>query len=369
MEKKIPLLIVVCALVMIGCDNQKNDKTVVIACNLPLTGDVAIYGISVRDGILFAQNNMKNEGKQDTLKLNFLIQDNKSSNSDAVSILNRQLYSSPNMYISGLDHQTKAIIDKITENKIPHFTYSWEPFICKTGVNNFRTGINLEQESDYYIKFIENKKPKKLAIIHINDPGSFIQFDSIVIPQAKRLGVLDIKEEAFDFETNNFKPIAAKIKSYNPDAIIIAGYDTHLSQLIRDFRNYELINSDNTMCSVDLLDASNILPPELLENIRFTCPYFIYNNDDNLKWKDDFEKMFKRKARYGDAYAYDMVYIIYDAFVSANGNYTNENITEKIKNTNINGITGHLIFNENRDLSLNLNVCYYKNGNIIKETY
>lgn len=354
-----------------ACNNnpKQTSKDFTIACNLPLTGDVAIYGVAVRDGITFALEDMKKARQLDTVNLKFDFQDNKSSNSDAVTILNKQLPNSPQVYISGLDHQTSAMIDKISSSGIPHFTYSWEPFICKKGENNFRTGINLEQESDYYVKFIENKKPKKLSIVHINDPGSFLQFDSLVIPRAKALGVTDIKVEIFDFEATDFKTIATKVKAYNPDAIIVAGYDIHEIPLIKDFRNYGLIKESNMMCSVDLLDASVNLTPELLEGIRFTCPQFVYNSSTNTEWKQRFEQRFKRPARYGDAYAYDMTYIINNAAKNANGDFSAKNIVGLIKGTDMNGITGHLSFNPNRDLSLNLDVCYYKSGVITKENY
>ncbi len=354
-----------------ACNNNTKDtpKELNVACNLPLTGDLAVYGVSVRDGASFALEDLKRGGQLDSVNLKFDFQDNKSSNSDAVTILNKQLLSSPQVYISGLDHQTSAMIDKITASGIPHFTYSWEPFICKKGENNFRTGINLEQESDYYVKFIANKKPKKVSIIHINDPGSFLQFDSLVIPRVKALGVADINVEIFDFETNDFKTIAAKVKAYNPDVIIVAGYDIHEIPLIKDFRNYGLIKADNMMCSVDLLDASPNLTPELLEGIRFTCPQFVYNASSNTDWKKRFEGKFKRPARYSDAYAYDMTYIIYDAAKKANGDLSLKNLIKLLKATDMNGITGHLSFNPNRDLTLNLNVCYFKSGLITKENY
>lgn len=362
------LLIAVIAIFSISCNN-KTSQEVTIACNLPLTGDLSVYGVSVRDGINMAMDDLKKNKQLDTLNLHFDIQDNKSSNTDAVTILNKQLLSSPTIYISGLDHQTKAMIDVLSQKGIPHFTYSWEPFICKKGNNNFRTGINLEQESEYYVKYIENKKPDKLAIIHINDPGSFLQFDSLVIPNVKKLGVSNIKVIIFTMETSDFKNIASQIKDYNPDAILVAGYDIHLVSLIKEFRNYNIIQKDNMMCSVDLMDASNNLTPEFLENIRFTCPKFVFETNNNTEWRKCFKQKFNRDARYGDAYAYDMTNIIYRVLREANGNYDYDNLNRLIKNTKMEGITGPLSFNDNRDLNLNLNVCYYQNGHIIKENY
>jgi len=368
----ISILITIALFNITACKKESDSKSqnINIACNLPLTGDVAIYGVSVRDGITFALEEIEKKGLLNSVNLKFDFQDNKSSNTEAVTILNKQVLSHPQLYISGLDHQTRAIIDRITKSGIPHFTYSWEPFICNRGKNNFRTGINLEQESDYYIKFINHKKPNKLFILHINDPGSFLQFDSIVIPKAKHLGVPDIKTEVFDFEVNDFKTLALKIKSYKPDAIIVAGYDIHLIPLIKDFRNYGLIQNDNLMCSVDLLDASVNLAPELLNDIRFTCPKFIYQSTSNDSlWKEKFKQRFNRPARYGDAYAYDMTYIIYNSVKRANGDYTSKNLVNLISHTNLDGVTGHLTFNPNRDLTLNLNVCYYKSGRIVMENY
>lgn len=370
-NKFLTSLAAACIILLCACNQpQKNGaKEVAIACNLPLTGDFAVYGEAVQNGVTFALEDLKKGKQLDTVMLKFDIQDNKSNNTDAVSILNKQLLNSPQVYVSGLDHQTSAMIGKITQSGIPHFTYSWEPFICKKGPNNFRTGINLEQESDYYVAYLKNKMPKKLCIIHINDPGSFLQFDSLVIPRAKALGIKDIHTEIFNLETNDFKTIAAKVKAYGPDAMLVAGYDTHEIVLIKDFRNYGLIKGDNLMCSVDLLDASVNLTPQLLEGIRFTCPQFVSNTNDNSDWKKRFEARFKKPARYGDAYAYDMTSIIYNAAKHADGDFSPKSIITQINKTDINGITGHLSFNPNRDLNLNLHVCYFKNGVITKENF
>lgn len=360
-----------------SCNNtqsQQGAKEFAIACNLPLTGDMAVYGVSVQNGIEFALEDLKKSGKLDSLSLKVDFQDNKSSNADAVSLLNKQLLNSPQVYVSGLDHQTSAIIDKISASGVPHFTYSWEPFICKKGENNFRTGINLEQESDYYVKFIQHNNPKKIAILHVNDPGSFLQFDSLVIPRAKQAGVVDFMYEAFDAaagsDGGDFKVLATKVKAYKPDMIIVAAYDFQLVQLVKDFRNNNLIKADNMMCSVDLLDAMPNLTPELLEGLRVTCPQFVYNSSPEVAdWKNRFTKKYNRPAKYGDAYAYDMTYIIYNAAKKANGNYALPNLVSLIKATDMNGITGHLAFNSNRDLSLNLDVCSFKAGTAVKEGY
>ena len=364
---KTSFLVITLITFLCQCENKnKSPENFTVACNLPLTGNMAIYGEAIKDGITFAVEDLKNNKQLDTLNLNVVFNDNKSINSEAITILNKDLLSTPNVYVSGLDHQTSAIIDKISNAGIPHFTYSWEPFINKKGINNFRTGINLEQEANYYVKFIEQKNPKKIFILHVNDPGSFLQFDSIVIPQVNKDGSKQIIKEQYDTKMTDFKTIVAKIKKFNPDLILVAAYDFNLINIIKDFRNYGVIKNDNIMCSVDLLDAAINLTPALLEGIRVTSPLFIYNQNSNLEWKNRFLKRFNRTARYGDAYAYDMTNIIYNTARKANKDYSANNIINILKNTNLNGITGPLTFNETRDLNLNLDLCWFKNGILTK---
>lgn len=352
---------------MISCDSKSDIQTVKIACNLPLTGDVAVYGEVVKAGIELAMSDLKASGALDSLNLEFDIQDNRSNNSETVGILRKQLFNKPNVYISGLDHQSKVIIEQITKEGLTHFTYSWEPFICEYGKNNFRTTINLEQESDYYVEFAQKRNSKRITIVHVNEPGAYTLFDDLVIPKLKQCGISEIKKEVYDIETVDYKSIASKIKQYDPDAIMLTGYDRHLVAMIKDFRNYKLIKNNNTMCGIDVLDAANLLSPNMLEDIRFACPQFVLDSNGNEEWKTRFEKMHNRKPRYGDAYAYDMTYIIHDAFKRAEKDYSYDNINNLIKNTKIKGVTGALSFDESRNLSLNLNICQFKNGQIIKD--
>ena len=351
--------------------NNKSNKKVVIACNLPLTGDIAVYGVSVRDGINFALSNLKNDNLLDSIDLMFDFQDNQGLAKTAVSIYQSQLIKKPNIYISGVSPQTMAIIQQTSSLGIPHIAWVYAANICETYKNTFRTWLSFNAEAEHYIQYAKKRKPKKVSIFYVNVDACRYEFDSLVVPALRSMGINEIEIEPYNIENSDFKNSAAKAKSFNPDLIFINGFKGHMIQLIKDFRSYNLINKGNTMCSYDLLDAAPELKNIQLEDLRYTVPYFVMFQDEPKvkEWKERFRKTYNREPLYTDAYAYDMTYAIYYATKQLYPPFTNENVTNSLLKVEFDGISGHFKFTDKGDLILTLTTAFYHDGKLIPETF
>ncbi|MEX0813707.1 MAG: ABC transporter substrate-binding protein [Chitinophagales bacterium] len=360
-------LMVMITLIFSGCQSSKTDTdnlTVEIACNLPLTGELATYGTSVRDGSNLAIDDLSDSLKTNKLVLNFDFQDNGGLAKNAVSIYQKQILNEPHIYESGVSPQTMAVIDLVSETKIPHFVWVYAPYINDKYPNTFRAWLDFKEETEYYLKYAKHRQPKKVAIVYVNIEVCQTEFDSIVAPGLKSQGINDIMIERYDITTSDFKTLASKVKDYNPDLILLNGFKDHMIQLIKDFRTYNLIKNGNTICSYDLLDAAPELSNDLLEGLRYTVPYFIMHQDDPKikEWRKRFKEKFNREPLYTDAYAYDKTLAIYYASKNLDKPFNYDEMTKALLKSEFDGITGPFKFEQNGDLLLNLEIGYYENG-------
>lgn len=370
-KSKLLIMIVIIISFIYGCNKNVTDKEKInVACNLPLTGDLATYGESIKDGMSLAVDDIEKSKGKDSLNINFVFDDNQGIPKNTASIFQKQTTSRVDFYVSAVTPQTMSIIKQVNEKGIPHFAWAWQPFITRDYNNTFRTWVNFEAEAGYYIKFVEDKKPKKIAIAHMNVTGPVIQFNDIVIPKLKELGYTDINTEVFEVDKLDFKDIVNKFKSYNPDVILMSGFKDHVIGFVKACRDFKLIKDNNTMISMDLLDASEDLSPDILEGISVTVPTFLISKSENYNnWNKQFQDKYKRKPRYTDSYAYDMVYIINEAVSqtkrSGKQKIEYSDLISALMQVDINGITGKLRFSKDRDLLLDLKRCSFKNGALV----
>ena len=384
------VLVLIPSLLFLGCrnnsagkevkGNQKTDKqietetTVRIGCNLPLTGNLATYGEAVRDGVNLALDDIKTDNKSKKILLDFDWDDNGSQAKQAVDIMQQQfnIGEKPDIYISGVKPQTMSIIDKVSEDKIPHFVWIFDAFVCEKYPNTFRTWVSYKQEPQYYLDYAKQRNAKKVAIVYVKVPHTDEEFNEIVIPGLKKMGIAEknILVDSYSWDRSDFKDIATKVDAFDPELIILNGFKGNLISLVKSLRERKLIENGNTICTYDLLDAAEELDSKLLEGLRVIAPIFDTRpNNDNLKnWKENFKTKYNRNPRYTDAYAYDMAHIIFNAAGRLNLPATNEEWEKAILETNTEGITGPLNFEPSGDLAISIERGIYLKGELLPDT-
>jgi len=342
---------------------EETAEVVEIDANLPLTGDLAVYGTSVQDGAIMALEDLE-AADSDGIQLNVDWQDNASSPQTAVSIFQQQFLTPPDIYISGVKPQTMAIKEQIDADGIPHFVWIFDAFINQNTQNNFRTWVSYKIEPPIYLNYAKSLEAKRVAIVYVQLPHTVEEFEQIVIPGLKEEGVNEILVEPFDLSKGDFKDIAVKIQGFDPDLIILNGFQNQLVGLVRALRPLDLIQEGNTIATYDMLDASTILGEDELEGIRFVAPIFVTRPDrpEVLQWRERFKERYGEEASYTDAFAYDMVQIIYDAAKRLDLPATSEEWIEALRETDLEGVTGTLEFDDRGDLMTPLEVGVFRDG-------
>ena len=232
-------------------------KKVKVDANLPISGELAIWGSSIRDGATLSLRDLE---KSDPMgpKLNFDWQDNAGSPQSAVSIFQKQFLEPPALYVSGIKPQLMAIKDQIDAKGAPNFVWIFDVSINQNSNNNFRTLVSYKIEAPVYLKYAKQLQPKRVAIIYTFLPHAEEQFQKLVIPGLKEMGVEAVFPEAYDLGVKDFKDIANKVKEFKPDLIILNGFQNTLVGIVRALRPLGLITDGNTIGTYDMIDAKKI---------------------------------------------------------------------------------------------------------------
>lgn len=360
--KYIKIIVSIIGLVsMTACIMQKSNNDITVACNLPLTGDFSIYGESIRDGMMLAYDDLKDSLNKYGLNLVFDIQDNRSIAKDAQSALKKQRTQS-DVYVAGIAQPLYSILPQISSMAIPCFAWGFEEYVLTECNNTYRTWVNLDAEAYNYIQYIKKMAVKKVVLVRPQTVGCQLQYENKIIPFLETKGIQYITI-VYENDKKDFKDIALKCKEEKADLYIVNGFDFHLKELLKQFRVNNIMTDVNTYWSLDMLDAAKNIDSVTLEGVRVTVPLFLIQ--PNLDWMKHFEMKYNRKPRYTDAYAYDMLCILTEAYRQSKVKGTKWQ--DEFKNISFQGVTGLVKFNGNRDLEYNLKTCLYHNGELFEE--
>lgn len=360
-------ILAICSLVLRrpSENGASQSKKIIVAANIPLSGNLAVYGVSIKRGVELAQKEMVTKNAN----IQFNWSDNRSDIKEAVTIMRRDLALSPTIYLSGASpHQVKAIWGEISNQKIPHFVWIFEKQINKSSEgNNLRTWVNFKEEPYAYLKYVDFRNPQRVAILYTQNPAYKDEFENTVIPSLKGKGINAILSQEYPYDGTDFRTLAEKTKLFKPDLIILAGYQSHLMGLVRAFRPLGLINDGNTIATYDMLDTATVLGVEELEGIRMVTPTFVARPDtsERVAWIAEFEREYRVSPLYTDAYAYDMTCIIHDAAKRLPSNAGRKDWIKALRETNLTGITGPLKFDDDGSLMTSIDVGVFREGKIV----
>ena len=365
--KKYLLVLFSLLFTLAGCKKDSENK-VKIAVNLPLTGYIGVYGERIQTGMDLARQDLSASMKDDNIHLEFDYQDNRGETKDAITIFNKQKGQKPDIYMSGISTQTTAILNQTRKNKLLHFLWSWTPLYMEEGFNEFRTWLNFGEEAQLFVDYICKLEPKKMAYFHVNTLGSQEQREKIVLPELKkRFPDLEIYVEEYPASISDFKNMISKVKEFNPDVFIVAGYKEHVINMIKDIDTYK-IDRKKVYCSMDLLEAIDEVPAEIMEDLHVSAPEFnipSLQSPKTREWISRYKKQFGRNPVYTEAYGYDCVQSIYEAI--KNSRKEKITIAEALHNVSFDGITGHVSYSKGGDIENHLHTAVFKNGILIME--
>lgn len=361
----LPVALLGAAVFLVGCSPRTDDSKVVrVAANLPLSGPLATYGDAVLSGASMAIEDLQRAGSSVTISIDW--QDNAGDPPTAVSVMQQQLRSNPDIYVSGVKPQSMAIMDRIVAAGLPHFVWIFDKNINTSSDNNFRTWVSYKIEPQIYFDYAAGRSARKVAVVYVQLPHTVEAYQQTLVPMLEAEGA-KVLTQAFEFGKRDFRDIATRIRDFGPDLIVLNGFQSELVGLVRAMRPFDLISEGNTVATYDMLDAAEVLGADELEGILVVAPLFVTRPDEPVvsAWTAEFVDEYQKAPLYTDAFAYDMVTAIHNAARRLQLPATSEEWMVALRETDTVGITGPIRFDTDGDMMTPLELGVYRSGVLV----
>ncbi|WP_410208953.1 ABC transporter substrate-binding protein [Fusobacterium sp.] len=345
---------------------SKDDSTIKIGGLGPLTGPVAIYGVSATNGSKLAFEEINKNGGILGKKVDFILLDEKGDSTEAITAYNKLVDNDIVALIGDVTSKPSLAVAEIAaEDNMPMITPTGTQLnITEAGPNVFRVCFTDPYQGVILAKLAKEKLNAKTAAIMVNNSSDYS--DGVArsfIEEAKKLGVEIVSKEGYGEGDKDFKAQLTKIATVNPDVLLIPDYYEQAALITTQARE---VGIKSQFIGPDGWDGvSKALDPSAygaIEGSYFTNHYSL---DDKSEKVQNFLKSYT--DTYGEApsafsaLSYDAVYLLKNAIEKA-GSTDKDAVIEAIKNSKFNGVTGHLKFDDKNNPVKAVTVLKITNG-------
>jgi branched-chain amino acid transport system substrate-binding protein len=366
----------VAAGVLAGCNSSASSDgekggTIKIGANLELSGGVASYGQSAKEGIVLAIEEINKKGINGK-KLELVTVDNKS---DAAEATNGALKLATQdkvvaMIGAATSTNTLAQVQIAQDNKIPLIT----PTATNATITNkdgkvndfvFRTCFIDPFQGTVAANFASNDLKVKSAAVLIDSSSDYSKgLAASFKKNFEANGGKIVKEEAYVAKDTDFRATLTNIKSAKPEYIFVPGFYEEVGLIIKQARELGL--------NVPIMGGDGWDSPKLVEiagantlNNTFITNH--YSSGDSDKKVQDFVAAFKAKydGKSPDAFTalgYDTVYFLADAIKRAGSSDSNKIQKALAETDGLELVSGKVKLDKNHDPIKAAVILEYKNG-------
>jgi len=360
------LISVLCVLFLHSCKQGGYSTTVGVI--LPLTGDVAVYGNAIKNGIDLALD--ESDIKED---IRLIIEDDQGETKTATTIFNKLLLQKTDIIIGGGMSSVAAALAPIAQKEqitllsptasLPSLTNSGKYFFRIWPSDNYEGYIT----ADYIANIMQKKRA---AVLYVNlDYG--VGMNNVFSEEFSKRGGQIVFSEGYAQGATDFRTQLVKIRNNNPDVLYIPGYYQEVANILRQVKD---INLDVQILGISSLYDERIiqLAGDQAEGIIFTYPSYDSNSEDETV--QVFVKNYS--ARFGNtpdafaAHGYDAMKVVEYAIKQLkkkSAPVTRETLRNEIsKVSDFNGVSGKFSFDENGDVIKSMRFMTVRNGEFVQ---
>ncbi|HHV17776.1 MAG TPA: ABC transporter substrate-binding protein [Thermoanaerobacterales bacterium] len=348
--------------------DAKTEEAIKIGTIGPLTGDVATYGISTKNGVEIAVDQFNENGGIDGRKIVLISEDTRGDQTEAANAASKLVDMDKVAAIVGgvISAETLTGGPIADDAKIVMISSSsTAKGVPEIGDYVFRNCLSDEVQAIQLAEYaVEELGLEKFAIMFTNnDYGLSLKeaFEEKARELAEVVGV-----ETYNDGEKDFRAQLTKLKGANPDALYIAGYYTEAAKIAQQAKDQGL--------DVKFLGADGFYSPvlvelggEAVEGAVFTAGFF---TDDPSEKAQSFVKAYMEKFNAEPdmfaAQAYDAAMILLTALKNANGVGGEAHQKEMLKIKDFPGITGNTSFTPLGDAVKDIIILKVENGKFAK---
>lgn len=344
------------ATMMMSCganQSQEETSTIKVGGMGPLTGSAAMYGITVDKGAKLAFEEINANGGVLGKKFEYISLDEKADPIEAVNAYNKLTDEGVVAILGSVTSKpTLAVAELAAQDGIPMITPTGTQInITDAGPNIFRVCFTDPYQGSTLAKFSKDKLGAKTAAIMVNTSSDYSDgIANAFIKQAEKEGIKVVAKEGYSDGDKDFKAQLTKINSENPDILVVPEY-YELSALIatqaREIgMNSTFVGPDGWDGIIGALDSSSY---SIVDNSYFTNHYSTEDSNEKVQsFLKKYREKYNEEPTAFSALAYDTVYVLKNAIDKA-GTTDKTELTKAIKASDMDGVTGHLTFDENNN--------------------
>ncbi|WP_160724496.1 ABC transporter substrate-binding protein [Bacillus sp. USDA818B3_A] len=366
----------VAAGVLAGCNSStsgsdEKEGTIKIGANLELSGGVASYGQSAKEGIELAIEEINKEGI-DGKKLELVTVDNKSDAAEATSGALKLATQDKVVAMIGAATSTNTLaqVQIAQDNNIPLITPTATnaTITFKDGKLNdfvFRTCFIDPFQGTVAANFATNDLKVKTAAVLIDSSSDYSKGLASAFKKAfKDNGGKIVAEEAYVAKDTDFHATLTRIKAANPDYVFLPGFYEEVGLIVKQARE---LGITAPFMGGDGWDSPKLVEIAGTDPLKNTFITNHYSSGDSDKKVQDFVSAFK--AKYDDkspdafsALGYDTVYFLADAIKRA-GSSDPKKIQKALEETDgLELVSGKVKLDKNHDPIKAAVILEYVNG-------
>lgn len=357
MKKRIISMAMITILAMgalVSCGEVKktsgNNDEVKVGTIVPLTGKVASFGQSAKEGVLLAEKQINDAGGVKGKKVKFLIEDDQGDQNVALNVFNKLVDQENVDVILGplTSAPTLAISPKAGVSKVPMLTpAATEPTVTKIGNGYVFRGCYIDSfQGEAMSKFSkEILKQETIAILYnIGSDFSKGIAESFKKDFEKRGGKV-VAFESYNNDDKDFNAQLTKIKGTNADGLFLPDYYNVVGLIAKQAKN---IGVKSTLIGVDGWESDELfsIAGDSINGSYHINHFFAYDKEETVaKFVKEYEELYKRKPDTLAALFYDGAMTVAKALNEANS-LDKEDVVKALKSVEIKGVTGNIRFGE-----------------------
>lgn len=354
-------LVLLVTIVLAGCAPKAANEggaaaasdVIKIGAVFPMTGDVATFGTSSKNGVELLVEEINAKGGLLGKKIQVIYEDDQNTPANAANAIQKLISNDKVIAVIGsvASKNSIAMGPIATQNKIPMISpTSTNPKVTTEGGEYvFRAAFIDPFQGTVLAKFAsENLKAKKAAVLY--DVGNDYSKGLAEFFKSgfEKVGGQVVAFESYNTGDQDFNAQLTKIKPLNPDVMLLADYYNTVGLIAKQARAQGITA---TFLGGDGWDSPDLykVGGEAIDGGYFSNHY---SADDPAPKVVEFRK--KYEAKFGKvpdalaALAYDAAKILFDSIEKA-GSTDGAKIKDAMKSTETEVVSGAITFDENRN--------------------
>lgn len=341
----------ICSTVLLsfGCSSNESDL-IKIGGIAPLSGQVAVYGVECKNGIDLAIEEINAAGGVNGKQLTFICEDDEGDSGKSVNAYNKLVTKDGVRLIIG--SLTSSCTLSFTQRSQAQKVVQIAPAATAVDITNagnfiFRTCYTDPFQGRVGGKFArEYLKANTAAILYDIGNDYSVGLTENFENEFVKIGGKIVSKESYNTGDKDFNAQLTKIKASKPEVVYLPDYYGTVALIAKQLRAQGI---DVPIIGADGWDG-------LVENAGLEVVEGYYSNhysedSDNplvQKFVSAFKAKYNKSPNSFAALGYDSVYMLKDAILKA-GSADPIKVRECLEMTDGDYVTGHIVFDENRN--------------------